>query len=215
MKTEDLMSKNPGTWQEATRHPFLDAVRDGTIPAAAFDAWLAQDYLFAGDLLVFQSRLLARTPRSDGAQAVLAGGLVAVEAELGWFEEKARERSLSLDAPRHPTAAAYRDLLSELEGISYPAAIAALWAIERAYLEAWRSAAPGHPDYREFVEHWTTPEFEEYVSGLQTAADGALARAAGAESEEAERAFGEVARLERDFWEMSFSAGDQDPGGPA
>ncbi len=209
METKNLIHQNPGTWQEATRHPFLDAVREGTIPAPAFDAWLAQDYLFAGDLLTFQSRLLARTPRRDGAQAMLAGGLVAVEAELGWFEEKARERSLTLDVPRHPTAAAYGDLLAELEGVSYPAAMTALWAIERAYLEAWRSAASGDPDYREFVEHWTTPEFEEYVAGLGTAADSALARAGGAEIEESERVFGEVARLERDFWEMSFSAGGE------
>jgi formylaminopyrimidine deformylase / aminopyrimidine aminohydrolase len=34
-------------WSAATRHPFLDAVRDGTITDSAFDRWLVQDALFA------------------------------------------------------------------------------------------------------------------------------------------------------------------------
>ena len=205
MKAVDLLERDPMAWQEATRHPFLEAVREGSFPAGTFEAWLAQDYLFVGDALVFQARLLARAPRP--AQAVLAGGLIAIEAELGWFEEQAERLGLHLEAPRHPTTAAYRDLLAGLESEPYPAAISALWAIEKAYLEAWRGAAPGHPEYRQFVEHWTTPEFAGYVTGLEKAADDALRDSGEQERERAEAAFLEVIRLERDFWEMAWSEG--------
>jgi thiaminase len=198
----ELLERHPGAWRGASRHPLLGAVREGTLAPEAFETWLAQDHLFVADLLVFQSRLLARAPRSD--QAVLAGGLAAVEAELRWFEEKAGECGIKLEAPRHPTTAAYRDFLIALEHESYTAGITALWALERAYLEAWRSAAPAHPDYREFVEHWTTPEFADYVAGLERAANSALD--SGSEVERAEAAFLEVAQLERDFWEMALSA---------
>lgn len=203
MKTADLLERYPVVWQEAIRHPFLEAVREGSFPAGAFEAWLAQDYLFVGDALVFQARLLARAPRP--AQAVLAGGLVAIEAELGWFEEQAERLGLALDASRHPTTVTYRDLLAGLEREPYPAAITALWAVERAYLEAWRGATPGHPEYRQFVEHWTTPEFADYVTGLEKAADDALWDSGEQERERAEAVFLEVARLERDFWEMAWS----------
>jgi formylaminopyrimidine deformylase / aminopyrimidine aminohydrolase len=205
MKAADLLESNPVVWQEATRHPFLEAVREGSFPAGAFEAWLAQDYLFVGDALVFQALLLARAPRP--AQAVLAGGLVAIEAELGWFEEQAKRLGLALDTPRHPTTAAYRDLLTGLRCEPYPAAITALWAIERAYLEAWRGATPGHSEYREFVQHWTAPEFADYVTGLEKAVDHALRDSDEQERERAETAFLEVARLERDFWEMAWSEG--------
>lgn len=168
-----------------------------------------QDYLFVSDLLVFQSRLLARAPRP--AQAVIIGGLVALEEELGWFEGLAADQGLALDVSRHPTTAAYRDLLSDLEDGSYPAGIVALWAAERAYLDAWKGAAPGHPDYRPFVEHWTVPGFAGYVAGLEEAADGALDGAAGEECEGAEEAFLAVARLERDFWGMAFAGGPHEP----
>jgi formylaminopyrimidine deformylase / aminopyrimidine aminohydrolase len=204
MNTSELLERHPTMLRDATRHPFLDAVRRGALPAGAFEAWLTQDYLFAADLLVFQSRLLARAPRSD--QAVLVGGLVAVEAELGWFEGRAGERGLRLEATRHPTTGEYRDFLLELENEPYAAGITALWALERAYLEAWRSAAPGHPDYREFVEHWTTPEFARYVAALEEAAGFALESGDWGEQERAEAAFLEVARLEKDFWEMAWSS---------
>ena len=202
MRAADLISRHPEAWQGATRHPFLDSLRDGTLPQEAFEAWLVQDYLFVGDLLVFQARLLARAPRP--AQGILAGGLVAVEDELGWFEARARERGLGLADTRHPTTEAYRDLLRVLDKDPYPVAITALWAMERAYLEAWGSAAPGHQDYHPFVEHWTTPEFAGYVAGLEGAADAVL-EADGASAARVEAAFLEVASVERDFWEMALS----------
>jgi thiaminase len=205
MQALELLERHTAAWRGATQHPFLAAVREGTLPAGVFEAWLKQDYLFAADLLIFQSRLLARAPRP--AQAVLAGGLVALEAELGWFESRAAERGLELTTSRHPTTAAYRDyLLTNLERETYIAGITALWALERAYLEAWRGAAPGHPDYLEFVEHWTTPEFAEYVAGLEEAAGSALKSCDQGEQERAEAAFLRIARLEKDFWEMAWSA---------
>ncbi len=203
MKAATLIDRRPEAWHAATRHPFLDAVRDGALPATAFATWLLQDYLFVGDLLSFQALLLARTPRAD--QGVLAGGLVAVEAELGWFEAQAGRWGLALAGPRHPTAAAYRAFLHNLEQDTYAAALVALWALERAYLEAWRGAAPGGPAYREFVAHWTTPVFAAYVAGIEAAADRALA--AGDAEGAVERAFHEVARLEHDFWAMSWTEG--------
>ena len=206
MKARDLIERHDRSWREAIRHRCLDGVRTGTPPAGAFETWLVQDYLFVLDGLAFQSRLVPRAPRRD--QALIIGGLAALEAELGWFEERAKERGLALDAPRHPTNAAYGEFLTNLEREPYAANITALWALEIAYLEAWRNAAPGHPDYRPFVEHWTTQEFAGYVSGLEQAAAAALDEASGEERQRAEAAFLEVARLERDFWEMAFPGGD-------
>lgn len=155
-------------WTAATRHPFLDAVRDGTITDAAFDKWLRQDALFVADLLIFQSRLLARAPR--GAQQALVGGCAALVAELDWFEEQAVRRDIDLAADPLPATLAYRELLQQLDDQPYAAAVTALWVIERVYLLGWTSAAPAAAPLDEFVEHWTTPDFASYVDEL-----GALA----------------------------------------
>jgi len=160
-------------WLRATRHEFLVGVRDRTLAGAAFQRWLAQDRLFVGDLLWFQARLLARAPRR--AQRVLAVGVLALVDELGWFEQRAAQLESELDAERLPATDAYRTLLERLDAEPFEKAIAALWALERIYLEAWSFAAPTGPAYDAFVEHWTTPAFHAYVAELEVLVDPAHA----------------------------------------
>lgn len=169
MPVSDLLRDHPDAWERATRHPFLLGVRDGTLPAGAFDTWLAQDAHFVADLLRFQARLLARATRP--AQAVLAAGAVALVEELAWFEGLAAGRGLDLAAPRLPATEAYAGLLERLDAADVPAAVTALWAVERVYLDAWTVASPGAPEHAEYVAHWTTPGFAAYVDGLAEAAD--------------------------------------------
>jgi thiaminase/transcriptional activator TenA len=197
----DLPQRCPDLWQRATGHDFLDAVRNGTLPEAAFDRWLTQDYRFVALLLRFQARLLARSPRP--AQAVLAGGAVALVDELSWFEAKAAERGLDLAGPELPATTAYARLLERLDAAEFPVALTGLWALERVYLDAWTHAAPGAPAYREYVEHWTTPQFAAYVAGLEQAADAALADIP--EPAELDGFFREVVEAEVRFWDMAFS----------
>ncbi|CCG01102.1 TenA family transcriptional regulator [Blastococcus saxobsidens] len=197
MPVAELLTAHPDAWRDATRHPFLTAVRDGTLAPAAFDTWLAQDSLFVADLLRFQARLLARAPRP--AQAVLAAGCVALVDELAWFEEQAARRGLDLDAAPLPATAAYAALLERLDAGDVPTALAALWTIERTYLDAWSAALPGAPAYREFVEHWTVPGFAGYVTGLEAAAD---ASGGGDDA-----VFAEVVAAETAFWNTAVEAG--------
>jgi formylaminopyrimidine deformylase / aminopyrimidine aminohydrolase len=199
----DLLRRHDAEWRAATCHPFLDGVRDGGLPVGAFIAWLQQDYLFVNDLLAFQARLLARAPRSG--QSVLAAGLVALEAELTWFEEQLTRRGLPLVTARHPITDAYREELERLTTEPAEVGISALWALELAYMEAWRGAAPGASEYREFVEHWTAPAFAHYVAGLEVHAT---------DSPAAEAAWLRIVRLEREFWDMAvtFSASGAEGG---
>jgi formylaminopyrimidine deformylase / aminopyrimidine aminohydrolase len=192
----DLLVRHEACWLRATRHPFLSAVRDGSLPESAFDTWLAQDYRFVGDLLRFQARLLARAPRS--AQAVLAAGAAALVDELTWFEQHADARRIDLAAAPEPATQAYSRLLEILDDVEFPVALAMLWTLERAYLDAWSFAAPGAGTYRDFVAHWTTPEFAAYVSALEAAVDDT--RSPGAHLD---ASFIEVVEAEVQFWDMA------------
>ncbi len=197
-----VVERHPALWAAATRSPFLDAVRDGTLADGAFDAWLAQDALFVADLLGFQSRLLARAPRS--AQTVLAGGCAALVDELAWFDRLAAERDLDLAVEPAGVTRAYAALLARLDEVPYPAAVAALWVVERVYLDAWTAALPGAPAYADLVEHWTTPGFSAYVSALED-----LAEQAGEPDHEL---LAEVLRAEAAFWDAAVAAGDPPAG---
>jgi thiaminase/transcriptional activator TenA len=192
----DLLARHAEAWARATRHPFLQAVREGTLPAGAFDTWLVQDAHFVADLLRFQARLLARAPRT--AQPVLAAGCVALVEEQAWFDEQAAARGLDLGGPRLAATEAYAGLLERLDGADVPTALTALWTIERTYLDAWSWALPGAPAYRAFVEHWTVPAFAAYVAGLEAAADEA-----GPARDEI---FLEVVDAETAFWQTALPA---------
>ncbi|PPK97784.1 thiaminase/transcriptional activator TenA [Kineococcus xinjiangensis] len=196
----EILSRTAPSWAAATQHPFLDAVREGDLPAAAFDTWLVQDHLFVTDLLHFQARLLARAPRE--ARAVLAAGCVAVVEELAWFEEQAGSRSLDLAAAPLPATSAYAVLLQGLDAAGPDEALLALWALERVYLEAWTHASPSTA-YGPFVEHWTTPGFAAYVAELEAVAAAAVTRLS---ADEAVRTVETVLRHEVDFWSMALPA---------
>ncbi len=180
-------------WVAATNHPFLDAVRDGTITDAAFDRWLVQDALFVADLLTFQARLLARAPRP--AQAAIVGGCAALVDELDWFADQATRRGLDLNQPAQPATLAYRVLLQRLDIEPYDAAVTALWVIERVYLLAWTSAASDSSPFAEFVEHWTAPAFADYVDALGQLADPA----------HHSEIVGDVLSHEVAFWDMALA----------
>lgn len=202
MTAQKLIESEAELWRGATHHPFLDGVRDGTLPAEEFARWLVQDYQFAAALTRVEARYLAGAPRED--LALLAAGVQAMVAELDWFEQKAAERELHLDAPLHATARAYIDYLYALCDRPYSVQITALWALERAYLDAWRGVRPGAEAFREFVERWTNDAFATYVAALEAATSRVLGHNADAERE----AFRQVARCERAFWEMASESAD-------
>ncbi len=205
MSLQDLLSRHLATWEAATRHPFLEGIRKGTLPQAAFERWLVQDYHFVRGLLRAQAFILACAPRAD--QRVLASGLVALVDELDWFELHAASRGLSLEVEVAPTCARYVDFLLGLRDQPYAVQIVVLWACERAYLDAWTNAAPGAPRYEEFVRRWTQPAFRTYVAELEDAARRALQEAPEAVRRAADQAFRQVAELERDFWDMAWEGG--------
>ena len=196
--TAHLVERHSGRWEAATRHPFLAGVRDGALPVAAFDTWLAQDALFVADLLAFQARLLARAPRP--AQAVLAAGVVALVEELDWFDQLAAGRGLDLGAPPLEATKDYAALLARLDAAPYADAVGALWVVERVYLDAWSAALPGAEGFAELVEHWTTAGFAAYVAALQT-----LSEQAGAPDD---ALVAKVLDQEAAFWQMALDGPD-------
>lgn len=197
MTTAELVERHPELWAAATTHPFLDGARDGSLSECAFTRWLEQDHHFVVGLTRAWGALLGAAPRSDFA--LLSDGIAAFSAELGWFEQLADERSLRLGADVEPDAAAYVAYLGEAASSPYPVAITAMWAVEAAYLEAWRGALGGSDTYSGVVEHWANDEFTVFVDRLAEVADREL-RAAPEQQETAERAFVRVLEHEAAFW---------------
>ena len=48
MRARDLTSRHASAWREATTHPFLDAVREGTLLLTIYSLGLGLPFLMAG-----------------------------------------------------------------------------------------------------------------------------------------------------------------------
>jgi thiaminase/transcriptional activator TenA len=198
-----LIAKHADAWYAATHHPFLDKVKDGTLPFAAFATWLGQDYYFAGTLLDSQCLVLMHAPRTD--QGLLIGGLFALDSELSWFEANAEIYGIDLTQAVLPTCRTYKDFLIAMQYKPYVVQVTCIWALEKAYYDGWTTALPGAPQYQEFVERWTTGEFKDYVDALENAVNNAMASASKKDRTLAEVYFLWIARYEKDFWDMALT----------
>lgn len=185
-------------WDAGTRAAFLDAVGDGTLPAAAFHRWLVQDYLFVRGFTDFVAASAARTPRPE--QRLLIAGLAALDQELEWFEGHAERRGLDLGTAPHPICRRYVDfLIAAAYTRPFEVLLAILYGVEVAYTVAW-GRFPAEGPYAEFIERWTHPGFAAYVESLRAAAD--------AHPHPGQQpAFDEVMRHEADFWRMTWEGG--------
>jgi len=195
MVANSLIRNAEALWDQATRSPFLDALGGGTLAADAFRRWLAQDYLFAKDLLAFQAILIAKAPRD--CHKPLIGGLAALDKEMDWFESHAARLQVDLDITHHPTCRRYTDfLLRCVYTQPYPVLLAILFGVEASYLAAWRALLPSGP-YAEFIERWSSADFAAYVAVLSGLAERHP-------HEAAQEHFNEVLVHEREFWKMSW-----------
>lgn len=199
----DLADRHPTRWRAATSHPFLDGARTGALPSGAFDRWLEQDRGFVATLAEAWRTIRASAPADD--LALLDDGIAAFEDEIAWFQVLAAERRLVVPAAALPKAAAYQADLLGVANQPYAVALAAMWAIEATYLEAWRTALPGAGDYRRFVEHWTDDAFVAFVARVEAAADRALHAAPDDVVDLAADAIARIADHEAAFWAMTWS----------
>ena len=60
MICQELLKKYSQNWKNATRHPFLEECKLGTIKPQQFNTWLVQDYLFVINFTRMVAKILQR-----------------------------------------------------------------------------------------------------------------------------------------------------------
>lgn len=135
------------TYAEATKHPFLVAAGDGTLPASRLALWLSQDRIYAGHAYpAFIGSLIASIPRdsSHGVSSpeeqkcqhilsVLLFALQSVVREVDFFKDTAAQWGLQLDGwkERKGTKAYTAEMVKISKSGNMEDALIFLWAMER------------------------------------------------------------------------------------
>lgn len=207
-----LRTARADDWRAYVAHPFVDGLGSGTLPAAAFQSYLVQDYLFliqfarAYALAVFKGRDLADMRAAHaGLKAILDVEMdLHVRLCAGWgLSAEALER-----APEGRATTAYTRFVLDtgLRGDLLDLHVAlAPCVVGYAEIATALAARPGgvadSNPYRDWILEYSGPAYGEVAAAARATLDRLAARAM-TEARFADLAdvFGQASRLEADFW---------------
>lgn len=212
-----LKAAAPADWNSYVDHAFVRQMAAGTLPQAAFQTYLVQDYLFliqfarAWALAAYKSR----TPADiRAAQAGLAAILDETDLHVRLCARWGLAQEDIESAPEHQATVAYTrfvldcgaagDLL-ELHVALAPCVI--------GYAEIGRNLTPdgiaalGDHPYREWIGEYAGEGYQGVAAAARKHLDELAARSMTERRfEELVAVFSKASRLEADFWQMGLAS---------
>lgn len=211
-----LRAARPDDWRAYVAHPFVDGLGDGTLPAAAFQSYLVQDYLFliqfarAYALAIYKSRTL------DEMRTALSGVKAILDTEMdlhvrlcaGWGLgpselERAPEGRATIAYTRFVLDCGQRGDLLDLYVALAPCVVG--YAEIAAALARRPGGVSESNPYRDWILEYSGPLYQEVARSARANLDR-LARLALTEArfDDLAETFGRASRLEADFWSQGF-----------
>jgi thiaminase/transcriptional activator TenA len=218
---ERLKSAASAEWRAYTEHPFTNGLADGSLAEVAFRHYLVQDYLFliefarAYALSVYKSSALADMREAAAGLAAILDVEMNLHIKLcaGWGLspddlEHAPPAVEMLAYTRYVLDAGMRGDLLALKVALAPCVIGyAEIATRLARLPAAQAAT--NP-YRDWIAEYAGAPYQEVAAKAQAQLENLADRyATPARETELIAIFREATRLEADFWEMGWRAGQR------
>ena len=212
--TQRLYEAARPIWEACHAHPFVTGIGDGTLEVEKFRYFLLQDYLYLFDYArVFAWGVVkARSPElmrffSANVDAILGGEMKihrAYMARLGITEEQ-----VFAVRPALPNLSYTNYMLSAVAAGGPAEIVAAILACSWSYAEigtrlAARPGALEHPFYGEWVQGYSSEEYQETNRALVERMDALAAGCSEEEYRRLEEIFVACSRYELGFWEMAW-----------
>ena len=212
--SNDIRTRADRLYQAMLSHPFVTGIGDGSLDVERFKHFIRQDYLY----LVQYARTLALAAAK--APTVEVMGRFALLAHETLHTEMALHRGYCArfgigEAELEATAAAptmrvYTDFLvrTAYDG-SFAELASALLPCMWGYCEIGqdllsRGKPAGHPLYAEWIDMYSSAEFQTLADWLRGLVDGLAEAASDVERRRMEEAYVTSTRYEYAFWEMAW-----------
>ncbi|AGM40205.1 transcriptional regulator [Spiribacter salinus M19-40] len=203
-------------WQAYTQHRFLRELADGSLPKAAFQHYLQQDYLFlihfarAYALAAYKSRTLADLRQAhEGLKAILDLELgLHVEYCAGWGISEA---ALEQTPEARPTTAYTRYVLDtgqrgdllDLHVALAPCVIGYAEIADWINAQSFTVRGAANP-YDAWIGMYESDEFQAAAQSERDWINARMERLPAPRIAQIAQIFREATRLETDFWAMNF-----------
>jgi thiaminase/transcriptional activator TenA len=195
-------------WGRIFAHPFLQEIREGTLPLEKFRYYLAQDYLYLEGFARTVALALAKAPDSRTLEELSRRVLTPVERPLHHKLLQAAGVSLAEVqlAGRSPTNTAYvNHMLKTASLFGLGPTAAALLPCPWSYHELKDAVGQSeHPLYGQWTAFYVAGYLQESVVAWRGFVDAAARQASPQEREAMREAFFTSSRYEYLFWEMAY-----------
>ncbi|ETX30141.1 thiaminase II [Roseivivax isoporae] len=205
-------------WDAYVRHAFVEGLRDGSLPRAAFLHYLVQDYLF----LVHFARAwaLAVTKAATIEEMRICAGTVhaliddEMRLHVATCAEAGIDAATLAAAEERPENLAYtRYVLDAGHSGDFLDLLAALAPCVLGYGEIGARLAPAAPgaSYGAWIDTYAGTDYQQVCADVGALIDGAAARALGPDPAASPRwerlcaTFRTATRLEVGFWDMGLA----------
>jgi thiaminase/transcriptional activator TenA len=198
-----LWTANADLTAAALAHPFVRGIADGSLPEELFAGYVAQDAFFLEAFARGYALGVARSSDRAGLDA-FADLLQGVREELRLHAGYAARWGIDLaGVVPVPATLAYTDFLLATASLGDVGVLcAAMTPCMRLYAHLGAAVAAGAADrYREWVDAYSTPEFETLAGTLE----GLLDRYAG-DTVAVREAYRRAMRLEVAFFDAALAA---------
>ncbi|WP_323009431.1 thiaminase II [Paracoccus sp. (in: a-proteobacteria)] len=203
-------------WDAYTRHPFVEGLRDGTLPQSCFLTYLVQDYLFLQNFSRAWALAVVKAGDLDEMRACSATVHTLLDHEMGLHVQTCARAGMGpevlANAQEAVTNIAYtRYVLEAGYSGDFLDLLAALMPCVLGYgeigLRLAQEAAPDTP-YREWIDTYAGAEYQAACHSAGTLLDSAILKRLGPAPEQSPRwtklsqRFATATRLEVSFWEL-------------
>ncbi len=214
---ERLRASAADDWTRYVDHPFVRRLGAGTLPEAAFRAYLVQDYLF---LIQFARAyaLAAYKSRTPADIRVAQAGLSAILDETDLHVRLCARWGIGPDdlaaTPEHPATVAYTRFVLDQGAagdlldlhVALAPCVVGYAVIGRALAPQGVEALAGHP-YREWIADYAGEPYQAVAARARVHLDDLASRAlTEARLPHLVATFTAASRLEADFWQMGLDA---------
>ena len=216
---ERLKSAAAAEWRAYVEHPFTTAMADASLPQPAFRHYLVQDYLFLIEFARAYALAVYKGPQLSDMREAAAGLSAILDVEMnlhvklcaGWGLspadlERATPAAETLAYTRYVLDTGMRGDLLALKVALAPCVIGYAEIAVRLAAAAGTGAAAN--PYQVWIDEYAGAAYQEVAGKARADLDRLAERyLTPARESELVAIFKEATRLEADFWEMGWRAG--------
>ena len=210
--TDELWLGIGHIYQAILRHPFLEGLRDGSLPEDRFRFYAIQDAHYLRDFAKSLAAAAARSPSDEWAEFLCEHARDALGVERALHDSFFRDWSLApadvYGTPVAPTNLAYTSyLLRVTQGASFGEAVAALLPCDWIYIEVGRELVQkGSPNplYQRWIDTYASEEFRVVVQKLIDIVDSTAEGLSLPHRGALQHHFAVASRYEWMFWDMAW-----------